>query len=105
MGEVLGTRENNERNVLLASLGFCRMVRWREGDSKTMRMPLTATLEPLCEGFAALRPLAPALRLVGDDSLFVAGIAVAGSVSTCGVAAAFAGGRFHATPAAIVTVR
>lgn len=98
--EVLIAHEGRERNVLLASLGFCRVVRWREGDSTPTRMPSSAKLEPLCEAFAALRPLAPALRLVGDDSLFVAGIAASSCLPKCSVAAATASRRFHSNQAA-----
>jgi len=103
--QVLGAHEGSERDTLLASLGFCRMMRWREGGSTPIRRPLSARLEPLCERFAVLRPLAPALRLVHDDSLFVAGSAVAGDCPSCSAAATSTGGRWHASPAAMAAVR
>merc|ERR1712039_743100 len=103
--DVLGGPEGSERNALLASLGFCRMVRWREGDSTPTRMPLSANLEPLCDGFATLRPLAPALRLVGDDSLFVTGLAVPGCLPGCSASAASAGSRFQAGVPVTAAVR
>merc|ERR1712146_658027 len=97
--------EDSERNALLASLGFCRMMRWREGDSTPMRMPRSAALEPLCDGFAALRPLAQALRLVEDDALFVTCAPKSGHLPGCSAAVASAGGRFHADPMATAAVR
>mmetsp|Transcript_166166 Transcript_166166/g.533371 ORF Transcript_166166/g.533371 Transcript_166166/m.533371 type:complete len:1213 (-) Transcript_166166:114-3752(-) len=92
--EVLDAHEGISRDALVSSLGFARMARWSEEESEAP--PRSVALEPLCEAFPDLRPLAPALRLsVGRGSS--SAMQPAGG---CGAQAASVGNLLFAAPAA-----
>lgn len=68
--KVLCAPDGLERDALLASTGFCRMVWWQEGNAgKVMDFsckcspPKSALPDLLCGAFSELRSLGPALRL------------------------------------------